>query len=207
MYINSYAITKIAKELTYITVATGSSSLTIPATTQSGDILVLFSKAINTTGEPTTVVPAGFTQVSLGYNDVRKHIISYKIATGSDANSSVTAMTGTSSSGCCLFVVRPTGGATSAEIYGVQQEQTDGDPSAQTITLSGQTEPVLVIVAYGQQTATSVSATPALDGFTSILTSNRLSYKIYNSGHSNITVDEGDGGVSNYLASFYMKAY
>ena len=183
----------------------GGATLTIPSTVIYGDLLLIFDKAINSTGEPTTVIPSGFTQISYGFNDVRKHIISYKIADNSDANRIVSTLDGTATEGSGLFVFRPSSPISSIEILGLNEVQTDGDPSSQTLNISSEINPLIVIGAFGQQTSTSATFTPTQDGELSILTSNRFRYKIYNTSPSNVTVDEGDGGLSNYLASFYIK--
>jgi hypothetical protein len=204
--INPYSFSK-PLSFTYRAQAnSAASTVVIPSGTVIGDIIILFDKAINSTGEPTTVVPTDFTQIDLGFNGVRKHIVSYKVAVSGDPGATITGMNGTSANRKMIVVIQPSATIKDLAINDKASEQTDGTPTNQVANASAEVNPTLVLGFYGQQAATSQSMSPSADGTVSNDTVNYIRYKIYNSSPQDVTVSEGDGGLSNYLCSFYITA-
>lgn len=181
------------------------STITIPSDVVAGDLLVLYDRATNTSGTVTFAVPSGFSTIlnQLPVTTIR-FVCSYKIATSTDASSSITGMNGTNDNSKILLAFS-TGGATTAAAYDIAFQQTDGDPTSQTINASGQTTPLVVLGFIRQQTATSQSMSPTQDGTAASGTTNTAYYKIYNSSPADVTFDCGDGGTQNALMSFYIR--
>jgi hypothetical protein len=201
---------RVIGNLTYAAEATSTGgSITIPSAGVAGTLLVLWDFAVNSSGAPTSVVPPDFIQVAQVASGVRKGILSYKIAVGGDASSSITGMDGTSTDGKCLLVFSSTTSISSAAVRSVNQEITDGNPAMQTITAGSGNPPLIVIGAtrHGNN-GSRFTMSPTQDGTVSSDdgASNRsLAYKIYNSSPSNVTFDMADEGNGNALVSCYIE--
>lgn len=192
-------------ELAFRSSSTSSAStITVPNDVVAGDLLVLYDRAVNTSGTPTSVVPTGFSVIlNNAHETVRRTTVSYKIADGTEAGASLTGMDGTSSDNKILLVFS-TNGATAAAAYDIAFQATDGNPTAQVVNASGQTTPLVVLAFIRQVTVTNQSFSPTEDG-TIVSGQNTAYYKIYNSSPADVTVDCGDGGNSNALMSFYIQ--
>lgn len=182
-------------------------SVTAPSDIVSGDLLVLYDRAVNVSGNPTAVTPSGFTTVfNATDSTTRRTICSFKIANGTEAGASITGMDGNSADFKILLVFS-TNGATTALSFAPKFESTDGDPVAQVVPASQNSNPLVVLSFMRQVTATGQSFSPTQDGTVTNGTANTAYYKIYNSGASDVTVDCGDGGNANALMSFYIAVY
>ena len=87
-----------AKAIAYRDYAqSATASVTLPATIQTGDIIVLIDTARNSaTGKPTKVVPSGFTEITTNEGSAyHREVFSFKLAVASDAGKSVAGMSGT----------------------------------------------------------------------------------------------------------------
>lgn len=177
------------------------STVAAPSTIQNGDLLVLYDSA-SASSIPTTVTPANFTSIlNNTVGTTRRIICSYKIASNSDASSTITGMNGGITNNKILLVFS-TKGIASANVFDVAFEGTDGDPTAQTITSGSQTAP-LVVISFVRNLNSNYTMTPTEDGVISNSSQFGL-YKIYNSTPANVTVDTNDGGANNLLMSFYI---
>lgn len=187
-------------------VTSTASTITAPSSVVRGNLLVLFDLAFNGdgAGSVTSVVPSGFTEVfNLVSLTTRRTIASYKIADGTEANTNITGMNGASSNFKILLVFS-TVNAVSASAFDIATETTSGDPVAQTINAQNQPTPLVCFAFMRQATVTGQSFSPTQDGS---VTNSALTayYKIYNANPQNVTVDCGDGGAINILASFYIQ--
>jgi hypothetical protein len=182
----------------------GANTITAPSDIAEGDLLVLYDRATNTSGVPTSVVPSGFTSIlDEAHEGIRRTICSFKIANGTEASATITGMDGNSADVKTLIVFS-TGGASSAIAYDVAFQSTDADATAQVVNASSGSPPLVVIAFIRQVTTTSQSFSPAQDG-TVANGQNTGYYKIYNSSPADVTVDCGDGGNANALMSFYIE--
>ena len=182
-------------------------SVTIPANTVAGDVLVYIDHATGDETTPGYVLPAGFTLLAntVGGND--RQVTSYKIATAGDAGQTVPGMihsgNGTEK---MLLVFAANAAAVTASTFNAQG--TSGDPSPQTVLASAASSPVIVIGAYGSEWASTNprSMTPAKDGefISEAWGWLAAAWKIYNSNPANVTVDMADHG-SNVLQSGYLQ--
>ncbi len=193
-------------EVTQNKAVSGVSSITLPATATAGRLIILFDKAINTSGVPTTVIPTGFTQIDVGALGVRKHVVSYKIADASDPNRVINGMVGTSSDRKLVYVFAGSEAITMIEILSLLTEQTNGVPTNKVITSGSALKPCIVLGFYSQQATATQSMSPSEDGFITPETVNYIRYKIYNSSPVNVTLAEGDGGDDNYICGLYIVA-
>lgn len=197
--------TAVAQSIAFRSSATSSAAtITAPSDIVAGDLIVLYDRATNTSGVPTSVVPTGFTSIlDQSHEGVRRTICSFKIANGSEASASITGMDGNSADSKVIAVFS-TSGATSAIAYDAAFESTDGDPATQTINASSGSPPLVAIGFVRQVTATGQSMSPTQDG-TVGSGQNVGYYKIYNSSPANVIFDCGDGGNANALMSFYIE--
>lgn len=188
-------------------------TITVPADVRYGDLLVLHDRATNSAGHgiPSTVLPLGFTAIansSITSGPETRQIISYKIAAGSEAGTSITGMDGTGFDRKLLYVFRSDSTIESVVASTPNSEATDGNPAAQVVAASGGTPPLVVIGSYGTGgfTLDPRSFTPAKDGeITPGTGDNYLAYKIYNSSPANVTIDMDDEGARNILQSCYLS--
>ncbi len=95
--------------MTAITASSTSSSITIPATAQAGDIAVFSQYAFSSGGTPTAVEFSGATTVNNiagGPSTVRRVMISYKVLTSGDIGAALTGMN-SSSNLKSVRIIRP----------------------------------------------------------------------------------------------------
>jgi hypothetical protein len=193
------------KLLSFIDSATSTgTTITVPSTAQSGDIIVLTDTALATSGVPSTAVPTGFTIISNLSSLTSRTILSYFVSTSNLASTSLTGMVGTSSANKVLAVFRLNTGVLTNTLSSVNGEFTAGDPVAQTVTSGSGSPPLVVIASYRQATATSQTFSPSADAVVA-QGAVALRYKIYNNSPANVTVDMGDGGAVNILQSCYIS--
>lgn len=182
------------------------STISMPASIQAGDLAILCDYALNASGAPADVVPSLFTQfgTSLVMATNYKRILSYKVLDGTETT--ITGMNGTSANRKTLIVFRKASGTWSAP-QDVAEQTTSGDPSAQVVNVSGESNPVVVIGSYaGTGTVSTRTMTPTKDSeVTAANNVNYLAWCVYNSSPADTTVDMGDSGTGNILSSFYFE--
>lgn len=215
--INSYALAAAGGALTTLSEQASATStaatITGPASIAAGDLLVLWDAANGSFGEPTSVVPTGFTSIidfSTVGTDLRC-IASYKIADGSEASATITGMDGAAADHKMLYVFRGNVAISSVSANDTASEINIGNPLAQTVNASGGTPPLIIFGGYLSLGSTidprtfTVGGSPSKDGEISTGTDAYLAYKIYNASPADTVVDMDDeGSTYNALASFYL---
>jgi len=193
--------------LSHVAFATSSAeTITVPSTTNSGDVMVLFDRARQVGSVPTDVLPEDWEEIGVGDNTVTIRMrTSVKIADGSDASSSITGMNGGASNRKIIAVFRGNVHANTIISASSAIEITNDDPSAQVISSSGGTEPLVSVGGLTAVNLTGWSFSPTAGGSTDIGTDSRLAFKIYNSSTADVTVDTTDVGVNHSLGSFYIQ--
>jgi hypothetical protein len=184
-------------------------TITCP-TVSAGDIGILLDGAVNGSGIPTNVIPAGFTQLQTSNIDFARTTMSYKVFDGSEDGSSLTGMNGDASNAKVLLIFRPNGVVSSVGLSTFLQETTNGNPASQAIAASGQSAPLirLASAAVGSNStpppfaAGTFDATVTKAGSFSAI---RAGYTVQNSAPSDDTVDVGDNGNGNCLMSGWMN--
>ena len=185
----------------------GGDAITAPASIDAGDLLVMLDYHVKPDGGG---LPAGWTQIlnlSGAYVEVTA---SYLIADGTEDGASITGWTGGLEGGKIIQQFRGDSPASAVTVQDVGSQLTSGNPTAQTITASGGTVPLIAFAGYGSSGAVSPRTfTPAEDGETSVsnptIVELYLKYKIYNASPANISVDMDDEGFDNALVSFYLE--
>jgi hypothetical protein len=185
-------------------------SITIPSTSQIGDLAVLIQTSINSgSTAPAGVTPTNWTNiVNTGANSssqgTTRCLIDYKILVSGDPNSSVTGTNHNSSNHKTMLIFRLTGKTISSVItdvginYSTQTQNVD--PPAQTISVTGKEIPILMLAnLYSRSTASgysfvlSSSSSPSFStvGETGTRTDGALEYgyTVYNSSASDIIID------------------
>jgi len=183
-------------------------TLTAPADIVSGDLLI-FSDLATNIGLPASVVPTGFTSLSsVSGGNNQRCITSYKIADGSEASATITGMDGNLSDRKVMVTFRgnvPFATASPNTWGGVNQIT---NPTAQTVTASGGTPPLIVFGVYGCADAAVDPRTfsTTKDGEVSQGTNLYVAWKIYMSSPADTDVDMDDEGGSfqNSLQSGYI---
>lgn len=189
-----------------------SSSITGPATIQAGDLLILSDFAAGF--ELTAAVPSGFNIETNIAQFILRHILSWKIADGSEAGASLVGMD-TTAHAKILFVFRPDVPITEVTVASGGDEGTSGDPASQIVTGSEASSPVVIIGAYnlGNNSSTasinsrafSPAKTAEINVHPISTMDSWLAYRIYNSSPSETTIDMGDSGDYNFLVSRYFQ--
>jgi hypothetical protein len=188
------------------------STITIPATVQAGDLLLLWDVAVAGT-TPSEVVPGTFTRITANTLNVQgggsgvRGVASYRIAVSGDESDVVTGMNGSGSNQKVLVVFRGDNPITAVNISGtVGSEGTTGNPASQNAAASGGQVPLIVVGCYGSTGAISPRTfSPAETEEITASIRCYLKYKLYDSAPSDTSVDMDDEG-ANILASFYIEA-
>ena len=198
-----------ALTLSFLASATSTgSTITVPATVQAGDLLLYFDRARNgAITPPTSVTPTGFTLIGTSITASFTRVnLSYKIAVGTEASTNITGMNGNSQNNKIMLVFRGSSPLVSVTPASVAEEATTGDPSAQVVTASGGTPPLIVVAQYATEANPVDPRTfsPAEDAEIANGTTHYAKYKIYNTAPADVTVDKDDDG-TNFLRSCYLQ--
>lgn len=192
--------------LSYIATATASSSsITIPASAQQGDIAIIGDWATNVGSTPSTAVPSGWTSAinTNGTTSSYGHrmICSYRLLGSSPGGTSVTGMTGALT--YKVMHVFRCSGSTALAVGDAEGQISSTAPTDQTLAAGGVPGPLIMVgfgyagsgIACGPGTFTYTS-----NGFVS------LGYEIAQTTGSDRTVSESGYGPSSGagLQSFYL---
>ena len=181
-------------------VNSSASTITIPAFAQPNDFAILFDYSTTTT----TVVPSGWIQITTSTTTGIRSTVSYRKITHSDLiGSTVTGMGGTTRK--IMVIVRPNAPVSSVTLSTPSQQATTAIPTNQTLSMSGQTMPILGFAHY---TSTGAIATRTGAG-NEIEFVNTTSQYVKTWTHNitapaNQTVGMSDGG-TNALQSFWIR--
>lgn len=185
--------------------SSASSTVTIPATAQAGDLAVYFdTNETNTTFSQ----PTGFTLVDSNIN-LRRSLIAYKVLVSGDPGSNITGSTaGGSNDGKIVLIFRPNGTINTVTVNDLATIATISAAGSQTINVNGVAAPVIAISQY---TAT-VGITAGEYDFSTLtvvlpVAGNEMvtGYQIFNtSASADITISNNTDNGSNILQSFYL---
>ena len=180
-------------------------TIVAPSDIVAGDLLVLYDNAANNTTLPTAVTPSGWDTALINqtFSTNRRCMVHKKIANGTEAGATITGMS-VNNVVLKILLVISTNGASSSTAYSIASEATNNDPTAQVISSASGNSPLAVFGFIRNQTGTGNSMSPTQDG---IITSapHYGYYKLYNSSPADVTFDTGDGGLNNFLMSFYIE--
>jgi len=163
--------------------------LGLPGDILAGDLIVIVT---DTSGPP-----SGYTQIN---TDGSAQEMSAKIADGTEG--------GTNPSGFLLgLVFRGDVPIKTFAAASPNAQITSGNPTAQNVTASSGTPPLVVIGSYWSSGAVNPrTMSPAKDGEVGFISDlGWLAYKIYNSSPSDVSVDMDDEGNNNSLMSLYIS--
>lgn len=191
-------------------VISSANTITGPSSIQSGDLLILWDTAQNSvTPIPTDTVPTGFTRsftIGISTPAFLRYTASYKIADGTEADATLTGISGTAGAVKAMYVFRGNVPIKTTSASVADNQSTAGDPASQTASASGANTPLVVIGCYESSgTIDPRTFTPAKDGEISNPSNDHyLAYKIYNDSPANVTIDMDDEGIINALGSFFI---
>ncbi len=192
--------------LSFLSSATSTSStIAWPGSLLAGDEAYLFDFARNTTGDPTEVIPSGFTQIPSGAaGQLLRLTISKKILTGSESGN-ITGQNGTSGNNKTLVIVRGSRAIAGSTESTATYDLNINNPSSQVIAGSGGVAPLIEfgIACSSASTALFSTASPAFDAEISNARL-RVGYKLYDSAPADHTIDMHDQGI-NILCGFYSQ--
>lgn len=182
-------------------------TITLPSGIATSDLIVLLQGGQSGSNPPTLVTPAGYTSLGNYSSGTTNQQIAaaYKISSGSDSGAVLTGINGTNNRKIAL-VFRPSVAPSSISTGTYHGISTNGDPSSQTITLSGVTVPAIGIATYMNETGTPTTTFSPTEDATITLTGALnfiVKYKIMNNDQSDITVDMNDVNL-NSMQSFYV---
>jgi hypothetical protein len=189
------------------TVSGTASTITVPATAQPGDLLVLADMSTTVS----SVVPSGWTNWASTSTTGIISNVSAKICNQADIGATITGMAGTTRK--VLIVYQGNYEMVSTYRSGsLGAQATTATPNTQTISMSGQATPLIAIAVYAKTTSTTptrgwTGGTPA--EYSSVSTSGiyvkTLSYNV-GSSPANATITMSDAG-TNILQSFFVQVY
>lgn len=197
---------------TYITNAanSGSTTITIPATAAVGDLAILFDFAWSGSTSVTEVVPTNWTKISgvvVTVGDRSRGTISYRVLQSGEPGSSVTGQTssgGPNGRSKVMLIFRPDATIKTLTIGSNNAENTGSDPSSQAVSAATYS---IILGAKGSREGVP-SWTTESPAFAATVSQTYLAaaYTVYAGSSAGHTVDIGDSGKTNYLASFRIDA-
>lgn len=194
--------------ITKVAEATSSlSTIVVPSSVGVGQLIVLFQRAVNTSGTPATVTPSGFTSANVATLTTNKIQLSYKLSDGSEGGTTLSGMNGTSTNRKILLVF---GYANCKRFNSVTLNQaegqiTDGTPTNQVKTFSGVISPSIVVLGARGDGVQIAQMSPLEDGeLTEGGITTLMKYKIYQGNPQTTTLSLADGGTFNSLQSCYF---
>lgn len=191
-----------ATNITFVDSAVSNApTITIPGSSQAGDLAVLIDFTINiTSSNVTDVVPTGWTGLVTAADNSgstrNRTRASYKVLVAGDPGSSVTGMND-STENKVMLVFRAAASPAVTPAGWVCDNTQGGGTSSQSLLASGGNAPLVVIGASGIDagTASFDTASPAFDATVATADDDLLvGYKIYNSAPADHTIftDLGD---------------
>jgi hypothetical protein len=179
-------------------------SITVPAFARVDDYAILFDSSTNTTN----VVPSGWTEISNTTTSGIRSVISYKKLVIGDVVGGVTVSGLTGSSNIArktLVIVRPNAPVSSVFISTAAPQATNAVPTNQTLSMSGQTMPLMGFAHYASTGAIS-TRTGASNERELVNTTRQY---VRNWTHNittpaNQTIGMSDGG-TNTLQNFWIR--
>lgn len=206
--------------LSYVTSAnTTSSSITIPATAQAGDIAVLVEVAfVSTTASWGTLTnPSGFTQFTQSSNSTSsvngsaKCVVSYKVLASGDPGSSVSGGTVTNATYNQVMMIYRPNLAINSVLNSASVETILSTAPSGTLILSGQLPWHLGLAIYGSEAGSISPRTSSTTETRELNSGTKLYVKTFEglngaTTFSNSSISMSDYGVTNmlfgYVASF-----
>lgn len=195
-------------------------SITVPASAQAGDLVVILAYATNFggTGYPPIGSPAGWTEITHSYfgpssgGDGHTLYSIYKVIVSGDVSASINVINNVSGVNYStqLYVFRPTKTIAGVTPSTWLTEITSSNPASQAANASGAGTPVIVLGLAGLRAA-NPSFSTASPAWTSTTSENVgdtrtiTGYVLYNTSPQNHTVDMNDLGFANALMSGYIS--
>jgi hypothetical protein len=194
--------------LSKIAHATGSTSVTVPATAQAGDLGVYFDFGGNLSGGPPAQnAPVDWTEISNITDANARACIYGKILDSDDPSATLGGINGNFDEDKIVVIFRSDAGAVQSFTPSIVNSSfTGNNPSQQSAAASGGTAPLIVFGRYGSSGAISPRTfDPAADEEIQGDGTNHYSlYKIYDSNPADHTGDMGDEGSANVIQMFYI---
>lgn len=190
------------------TATSSGTTIVAPSDIQPGDVLVLQDFSFNSTATvPTSVTPTNFDTPHVDHTvgSYSRHMVSTKLANGSEAGATITGMAGTFGVWKHLVVLKGNAPATSKTVSTPNAQVTTGNPTAQNVAASGGVAPLVVFGFYAcDNNVNPRTMSPAKDAELNFDTEAFVAWKIQNSSPVDVSVDMDDEGGANYLASLYI---
>lgn len=178
-----------------------SQTITIPAGTPQGALIVIFDYSSISGLDPSAVTPSGYTKFVDLLANQRRMTFLYKVADGTEGGVAVSLMAGASLEK--KVVVFSTGKTSpTITISTPATEQTNGDPSAQVVSASAGTGSTVVICGMASQNVFTYTSTESM---TELYTSRDWVKMLYRITGADNTFNMSDGGTDNKCASFYIS--
>lgn len=211
------AASRVSSLALHASVAVENPQITIPASAKPGDVAVLIDAAADLGGAfgdnavlPTYVLPSGWTLIDnqSTAEDLAaiRSVISYRILLAGDEGTTITGMDISAAGGGSrkvMLVFRADGMVSGVTVGPVNSEGTTGNPTSQTVSASGVSEPVVVVAAYRSAggALSSLTFSPTQGGEVTNGTGMSVRYRF---GASDVTVDMPDC-YAQTLQSFYLR--
>lgn len=187
-------------------VGSNTSTITIPASAQAGDLAVMYDFALGTIFAPASAVPSGWTSPIDEPASLMRGAVSYRILTSGNPGSTIAGMNGAGRNRKIMRVLRGGSPVTSVTAGDWTQDLSPGGVGPLTVTAAPAATPLIVIAfAASENDVDSFASSPAFDTVNGVSVT-RSGYKNYASGTaSNHTINSADRGDSNGLSAGYFQ--
>ena len=186
-------------------VYSSATTITVPAFARVDDYAFLFDSSTNsTTGG--NAIPSGFTSISDTAVSGLRARISYRKLTSGNLNSTLSGIDGTSSiARKTLVIIRPNAPVTSVTLSTPSTQATTAAPNAQSISMSGQTRPLVGFAHYASTGAITTRTGSGIERELVNTTRQYVKVWTYNlTTAANQQIGMSDGG-SNALQGFFIR--
>lgn len=188
--------------LTYVGGHNGTTSATVPAGVQSGDVILALNLAADSSAVA-DVIPTGFKQIEprgISGTYPARFVASYKISDGTEGGNSVIGMNENLTENMLVVAFRPSEAAVPVTLSHYDATLMNGNPGQRSISASGGQPPIVV---FGMGDSSGVitgweTESPAFAENLSVST-RVAGLTIYNSSPQDHAIDIGDFGNYNTL--------
>jgi hypothetical protein len=196
--------------------ASSSTSISMPSGSQAGDIVFVIDRLVGVNSTVRSPIISGTsmtTYINSGGgtspNQITQAVFASVLPSSGITTITNLANTTTTAHRTIALLFRPSSPITSITWTNTGAQYTTGDPSSQTVSVSGQAQTAVAMAIYNSTGVVSprTSSITMQEIVHSATTTFYVKYKLYTEGEArtNFTVDMDDEGAGNQLLSFYVK--
>ncbi|QJP13676.1 hypothetical protein G3545_08415 [Starkeya sp. ORNL1] len=182
-------------------------TIAVPASALAGDLCVFIQRSqLSSTTAPAATIPSGFTlagTTSASSSPAQRATISHKVLVSGDLGTTLSGVTSGQTASTTVLLFRPAWPIAGVTAVSVNGQGAGSLPATQTISISGQTPPIVAIAHAGSSSSgTLLGGSITATGTRQVGSSDRQDvwFQMFNTAPVNLTASMNDGG-TNVLQS------